>query len=67
MTLHQKMSLLDEDDMTMIDDQNEIEDVHWVVSTLEYVIGLLPWQYFLPFITLVFNYVLPLLRPAEEE
>jgi len=67
MSLHQKMALLEEDDMTMIDDQNEIEDVHWVVHTIEYVIDLLPWQYCLPFITVVFNYVLPLLRPAEEE
>jgi len=64
--LNQKLALIEEEDLTMIDDQNFLLNAHWTISTIEFLKEILPWQYILPFITVIFNYILPLLRPASE-
>lgn len=65
--LNHKMSLIEEEDLTLIDDQNHLDKAHWIVRIIEWLVDLLPWTYCLPFITIIFNYVLPLIRPGEEE
>ena len=67
MSLYQKMALIEEEDLVLLDDQNHLEGVHWVVKLIEWIIDVLPWQYCLPFITVFFNYLLPWLRPEEEK
>lgn len=67
LSLYQKLALIEEEDMVMIDDQNNMEGAHWSIKSIEYLTELLPWRYCLPFITVVFNYVLPYLSPADEE
>lgn len=61
LTLYQKIALIEEEDLVLIDDQNYLVDTIWVVNAIEYIIDFLPWQYILPFITIIFNYVLPIL------
>lgn len=65
--LNSKIALIDEEDLTMEDDQNHLEKAHWIINFIEFIIDLLPWQYLLPFITVFFNYVLPLLKPSTEK
>lgn len=67
MTLSQKMSLIGDEDLILVDDQNSIAYSHWVIRLLDRIVHLCPWQYILPFLTLVFNYLMPLIRPALEE
>ena len=66
MTTSQKLALINEEDLVLVDDQNEIDNAPFIVTLLEKIVNLLPWQYILPFITIIFNYVLPLLRPKLE-
>lgn len=66
MTLSQKMALIHDEDLILIDDQNEIINAHWIIRSIEYVVHFCQWQYVLPFLTLLFNYVMPLIRPAME-
>lgn len=62
MSVFNKLAMIDEEDLVYIDDQNHINNAHWTIRFLEFVINLLPWSYILPFITIFFNYVLPILN-----
>ena len=62
MSVFNKIAMIDEEDLVYIDDQNHINNAHWTIRFLEFVINLLPWSYILPFITIFFNYVLPILN-----
>jgi hypothetical protein len=63
MTLNQKMALIEEEDMILQDDQNIILKSHWSIKLTDRIINFCNWQYFLPLFTLVFNYLMPLIRP----
>ena len=67
MSLSQKMSLIEEHDLILLDDQNDIQNAHWIIKALDYVVHFWSWQYILPFFTLIFNYVMPLLHPETYE
>jgi hypothetical protein len=61
MSLTQKMSLVEEHDLILQDDQNEIKKSHWSLRAIDWIINLCPWLYVLAFLTLIFNFVMPLI------
>lgn len=63
MKLSQKMSLIEDKDLILIDDQNDIKNAYWIIKFLDYIVHFWSWQYVLPFFTLIFNYLMPLLHP----
>lgn len=67
MSLSQKMALIEDEDLILVDDQNEIKRAPWILQTIDKIIHALPWSYILPFFTLAFNYLMPLIRPMIEE
>ena len=62
-----KLALIDEHDLCLVDDQNSTHKAHWTMTMVEKTVDLLPWQYILPFITIIFNYLLPYLKAGKEE
>lgn len=66
MSLHQKMALVDDHDLILLDDQNEIRNAHWSLQFIDWMINLCPWLYVLPFLTLLFNFIMPLIHPQLE-
>lgn len=67
MSLHQKMALVEDHDLILMDDQNEIKNAHWTLRVIDWLINLCPWLYVLPFLTLLFNFVMPLIHPNLHE
>jgi hypothetical protein len=65
--LNSKLALIDEHDLCLVDDQNATVKAHWSIQMVEKIVDLLPWQYILPFITIIFNYLLPYLKAGKEE
>ena len=67
MGLSQKMALIEEEDLILEDDQNDIVNCHWSIRLINRIVHFWSWQYVLPLFTLIFNYLMPLIRPAIEE
>lgn len=63
--LFDKMCLVDEADMEIIDDQNFIEQAPWYLRAFTWTVFSLPWQFILPLLTLPVNYLLCQLHMAR--
>jgi hypothetical protein len=62
MTIWDKLALVDEEDLKIVDDQNFIDNAPWHLRCFSWLVFSLPWQFILPLLTLPINWILQSLQ-----